>query len=159
MKNDDTNNSFCSPKEVNTATQSCCGTSTNNTTKADCCDPAVATNCCEGQDANCCDKKEAAGCCSPTQASNTKKEGVATIEVVGPGCASCQQLHKIVQYVSPNLGIKNKVVYLSGQEGISRMMELGVMQAPILIVNGKIAMKGYSPSTEKIKEAILEAAQ
>ena len=100
-----------------------------------------------------------ADCCAPTQANVSKKEGVATIEVVGPGCASCKQLHKIVQYVSPSLGIENEVIYLSGQEGISRMMELGVMQAPILVVNGKIAMKGYSPSTEKIKEAILAAVK
>ena len=150
MKKDDKNNSFCNPAEVDDAATSCCGTNTTSATKTDCCD---------GQDASCCDKKEVVDCCSPTQANNTKKEGVVTIEVVGPGCASCQQLHKIVQYVSPKLGIENEVVYLSGQEGISRMMELGVMQAPILVVNGKIAMKGYSPSTEKIKEAILGAVK
>jgi hypothetical protein len=150
MKNDDTNNSFCSPVEVDNAASSCCGTSATTVTKTDCCD---------GQDASCCDKKETAGCCSPAQADTPKKEDMATIEVVGPGCASCQQLHKIVQYVSPSLGIENEVIYLSGQEGISRMMELGVMQAPILVVNGKIAMKGYSPSTEKIKEAILAAVK
>lgn len=150
MKTNDTNNTFCKAAEVDAAANSCCGTSTNSTMKSDCC---------EGQDASCCNKKEVVDCCSPTQANNTKKEGVVTIEVVGPGCASCQQLHKIVQYVSPKLGIENEVVYLSGQEGISRMMELGVMQAPILVVNGKIAMKGYSPSTEKIKEAILEAVK
>ena len=150
MKKDDKNNSFCNPAEVDDAATSCCGTNTTSATKTDCCD---------GQDASCCDKKETSSCCSPAQASDTKKEGAVIIEVVGPGCASCKQLYKIVQYVSPKLGIDNEVVYLSGQEGISRMMELGVMQAPILVVNGKIAMKGYSPSTEKIKEAILAAAK
>ena len=159
MKNDDTNNSFCNPAEVDAVANSCCDTSAGSTTKSACCDSDAMPDCCDGQDSNCCDEKKAAGCCAPTQASTPKKEGVTTIEVVGPGCASCKQLYKIVQYVSPKLGIDNEVVYLSGQEGISRMMELGVMQAPILVVNGKIAMKGYSPSTEKIKEAILAAAK
>lgn len=151
MKNDDTNNSFCNPAEVDAVANSCCGERASSTTKTACCDSDTTTDCC--------DEKQVADCCAPTQANVSKKEGVATIEVVGPGCASCKQLHKIVQYVSPSLGIENEVIYLSGQEGISRMMELGVMQAPILVVNGKIAMKGYSPSTEKIKEAILAAVK
>lgn len=86
------------------------------------------------------------------------KDEVVRIEVVGPGCASCHQLHEVVKKLAPELELKNEVVYLSGQEGMQRMIQLGMMQAPILLVDGKVAMVGYHPSVQKIKNAIIETA-
>lgn len=86
------------------------------------------------------------------------KNEVVRIEVIGPGCASCHQLHEIVKKLAPELELKSEVVYLSGQEGIQRMMQLGMMQAPILLVDSKVAMVGYHPSAQKIKNAIIETA-
>jgi small redox-active disulfide protein 2 len=86
------------------------------------------------------------------------KDEIVRIEIVGPGCASCRQLHEVVKKLAPELGLKNEVVYLSDQEGMQRMMQLGMMQAPILLVDGKVAMVGYHPSAQKIKNAIIETA-
>jgi len=40
-----------------------------------------------------------------------------------------------------------------------RLMELGLMRSPALVVNGKVAMIGYEPSVNSIKDRILEAAK
>jgi small redox-active disulfide protein 2 len=94
-------------------------------------------------------------------AKTVKKETVMKtmkIEVVGTGCATCQQLHKITQLVADDIGPEASVEYITNQDGMKRLMELGLVQSPALVVNGKIAMVGYSPSTQKIKNLILETA-
>ena len=80
------------------------------------------------------------------------------IEVVGTGCATCQQLHEITKLVAAEIGPEVTVTYLANQEGMKRLLELGLMQSPVLVVDGKVAMVGYSPSTQKIKALILENA-
>ncbi|MEO8104749.1 MAG: MTH895/ArsE family thioredoxin-like protein [Candidatus Saccharibacteria bacterium] len=80
------------------------------------------------------------------------------IEVVGTGCATCQQLYKITQQAAADINPKTLVEYKSNQAGMERLLELGLMQSPALVVDGKIAMIGYSPSIQKIKNAILETA-
>lgn len=80
------------------------------------------------------------------------------IEVVGTGCATCQKLHEITERAAADIGPEAKVEYKSNQEGMKRLMELGLMSSPALVVDGKIAMMGYSPSVQKIKNAILETA-
>lgn len=47
--------------------------------------------------------------------------------------------------------------YITGIEGTSKIIELGAMSSPVLAVNNKIAMVGFSPDKEKIKEAINKA--
>ena len=80
------------------------------------------------------------------------------IEVVGTGCATCQRLHEITKQAAADIGPDAEVEYKSNQEGMKRLMELGLMSSPALVVDGKIALMGYSPSVQKIKKAILETA-
>jgi small redox-active disulfide protein 2 len=80
------------------------------------------------------------------------------IEVVGTGCAKCQQLHKTTQKVAAEIDSTAEVTYLTNQDGMKRLLELGLMQSPALVVDGKIAMIGYSPDAQKIKSLILETA-
>lgn len=51
-------------------------------------------------------------------------------------------------------GIKEKVEYLSGAEGMKALIEIGSMSSPVLAVDGKIAMTGFTPDIEKIKKLI-----
>lgn len=122
---------FCAPEEI----AACCAPETNKT--------------------GCCGPRGSAAAEAPAE--NVQAEGIK-IEVVGPGCASCQQLHEIAQRAATEIEQPTSVVYLSGQDGMRRMMELGMMSAPILVVDGKIAMVGYSPSVQKIRNAILDTA-
>jgi small redox-active disulfide protein 2 len=80
------------------------------------------------------------------------------IQVFGSGCSNCKKLHEIVQKVATEMGIKDNVEYVGGPDGIQKIVELGVMGSPVLVVNGKIAMTGFSSDTAKIK-AILKASK
>ncbi len=80
------------------------------------------------------------------------------IEVVGTGCATCQRLHEATKLVAAEIGPEASVDYISNQAGMRRLMELGLMQSPALIVNGNIAMVGYIQGNDKIKSLILENA-
>jgi len=81
------------------------------------------------------------------------------IQVLGSGCPTCKKLYEITQKAVAEMGIKEKVEYVSGQEGIQKIIELGAMSSPALAVNGRIAMVGFSSDTAKIKAAILKAAK
>ena len=52
------------------------------------------------------------------------------------------------------MGLKEKVEYLSGAEGMQALIEIGSMSSPVLAINGNISMTGFSPDIEKIKKAI-----
>ena len=80
------------------------------------------------------------------------------IEVVGTGCVTCLQLYKVTQAAAAEIGDNAEVTYLANQVGMKRLLELGLMQSPALVVDDKIAMVGYHPSVQKIKSLILETA-
>jgi glutaredoxin len=43
------------------------------------------------------------------------------------------------------LGIEEKVEYLTGEEGIQKIVEMGVIQSPVLAIYGKPVMVGFIP--------------
>ncbi|OGG77977.1 hypothetical protein A3B35_02815 [Candidatus Kaiserbacteria bacterium RIFCSPLOWO2_01_FULL_54_24] len=77
-----------------------------------------------------------------------------TIEVIGSGCPTCKKLYEITKQAVAELSLDTKVEYLTGQEGIQRIVEMGVMQSPVLAVNGKPALVGFNSDIEKVKQAI-----
>ena len=81
------------------------------------------------------------------------------IIVYGSGCSTCKKLFEITQKAVAEISRKEKVMYVAGQEGIQKIIELGAMSSPILVVNDKIAMTGFTPDVSKIKTAILKAAK
>lgn len=81
------------------------------------------------------------------------------IEVVGTGCPTCKQLYALTLRAAGRIGDEATVEYVAEAAGMKRLMELGVMRSPVLVVDGKIAMVGYEPSIEGIKGKILEAAR
>lgn len=52
------------------------------------------------------------------------------------------------------MGLDAKVEYITGSEGMKKIIELGVMSSPVLAVNDQVAMVGFTPDIEKIKEKI-----
>ena len=81
------------------------------------------------------------------------------ITVIGSGCPTCKKLYEITQKAVSEMGSKDKVEYVSGEQGIQRIIEMGAMSSPILVVDDKIAMTGFTPDTGKIKAAILKATK
>ncbi|PJB87970.1 hypothetical protein CO083_04260, partial [Candidatus Roizmanbacteria bacterium CG_4_9_14_0_8_um_filter_34_12] len=63
-------------------------------------------------------------------------------------------LYEIVQKAVSEMGLKEKVEYLSGSEGMQALIEKGVMSSPALVVDDKVVLTGFTPDIEKIKSLI-----
>ena len=76
------------------------------------------------------------------------------IQVLGSGCANCKKLHEIASEIIQDLRLDVTVDYITN---VSKIVELGIMQSPVLTVNGKPVMVGFVPNKEKIQNAIVKA--
>lgn len=81
------------------------------------------------------------------------------IQVLGSGCPTCKKLYEAVQKIAIDLGDNTKVEYMTGTEGMKKIIEMNQMSSPVLVVNGKVAMVGFIPDTQKIKQKILNALE
>ncbi|MBU1110171.1 thioredoxin family protein [Patescibacteria group bacterium] len=79
------------------------------------------------------------------------------IQVLGSGCPTCKKLYELTKQAVQEAGFKEQVEYLTGQKGIQKMIELGVMSSPALVIDGKPVMTGLADDIEKIKRHILQA--
>ena len=73
------------------------------------------------------------------------------IQVLGSGCPTCKKLYEITKKAVAEAGIKAEVEYSTD---IQKLVEMNVMQSPVLAIDGKPVFTGYVPDMEKIKEAI-----
>jgi small redox-active disulfide protein 2 len=73
------------------------------------------------------------------------------IQVLGSGCPTCQKLHQVVLKAAKELGLEKEVEYLSGSDGVAKIIELGAMSSPVLVVDDRIVMTGFNGDLEKIK--------
>lgn len=77
-----------------------------------------------------------------------------TIQVLGSGCATCKNLYEMTKKAVDELGTNDTVEYITGADGMQKIIELGVVSSPVLTVNGKVAMVGFVPDMNKIKDKI-----
>lgn len=76
------------------------------------------------------------------------------IQVLGSGCATCKNLYEITKKAVNEMKLEAEVEYVTGNEGMQKIIELGAMSSPVLAVNDHIAMTGFTPDLEIIKEKI-----
>jgi small redox-active disulfide protein 2 len=76
------------------------------------------------------------------------------IEVLGPGCARCKETYRVVQHVVEKEQLPFDVEKV---ESIERMVELGLMATPGVVIDGKIVVYGRIPKADEIR-AILSKA-
>ncbi len=76
---------------------------------------------------------------------------VRTIEVLGPGCARCKETFRVVQHVVDSAGLACSVVK---NESIQRMIELGVMATPAVVIDGGVVISGRIPKADEVKELL-----
>lgn len=79
------------------------------------------------------------------------------IQVLGSGCPTCKKLNDMTVQAVKELGLTDNVEYLTGDKGTSKIIELGIMSSPVLVVNDKPIMVGFTPDIEKVKELIQRA--
>lgn len=73
------------------------------------------------------------------------------IQVFGPGCPSCHKLYELTKQALQELNMKDEVEYI---KDVTKLIEMRIMQAPVLAINNKPVMIGFVPNIEKIKELI-----
>ncbi len=81
------------------------------------------------------------------------------IQVLGSGCPTCKKLLGLTEKAVQELNINGKVEYLTGKKGVERITELGIMSAPVLVINNEPVLTGLPDDVEKIKELIQEAEE
>jgi small redox-active disulfide protein 2 len=72
------------------------------------------------------------------------------IKVIGSGCPTCKNLFELTKQAVSELQINSTVEYSTE---VSEIIKMGIMQSPVLSVDGKPAMIG-SGSLQKIKESL-----
>jgi small redox-active disulfide protein 2 len=75
------------------------------------------------------------------------------IQVLGSGCPTCKKLFETTKQAVNELGLKTEVEYITD---IQKIVQMGVMSAPVLAIDGKPIIAGYLPDVKKIKETIKE---
>ena len=80
------------------------------------------------------------------------------IQVLGSGCPTCKKLYELTQKAVEELGLKESIEYVTGAEGIQKIIQMGMMNSPVLAINGKPVMTGFVSDIQKIKDLILKEA-
>jgi glutaredoxin len=76
---------------------------------------------------------------------------IASIEVIGSGCGNCKKLHELAVAAANELNLGVEVGY---SDDIQKALAMGVMQFPVLAVNGQAVLTGPVSDMDKIKTAI-----
>lgn len=76
------------------------------------------------------------------------------IQVLGSGCPTCKELYELTQQAVKELNLHEEVDYVTD---ISKIIEMGLMQSPVLAIDGKPIAVGFIPDLEKIKNLLKEA--
>lgn len=74
------------------------------------------------------------------------------IEVLGSGCPSCHKLFELTKRAAKELNLREEVEYVTD---IQKIIAMGVMQMPVLAIDGKPVMTGATEDVEKIKRIIV----
>jgi small redox-active disulfide protein 2 len=77
-----------------------------------------------------------------------------TIQVLGSGCPTCLKLYEITQKAVAELGLEMTVDYITE---VQKILDMGLMSSPVLAINGKPAMVGFTPDVDKIKKIIQDS--
>jgi small redox-active disulfide protein 2 len=69
------------------------------------------------------------------------------IEVLGPGCAKCQHVEKVVREVVDASGIAADVRHVTDYAEIARR---GILSTPGLVIDGQVVLAGRVPTREQV---------
>lgn len=73
------------------------------------------------------------------------------IQVLGSGCATCKKLYELTKEAVSQLNLSSEVEYITD---VTKIIEMGIMSSPVLVVDGKAVMVGFLPDIKKIKELL-----
>jgi len=76
---------------------------------------------------------------------------VSAIEVLGPGCPRCHETHRVVRHVVDEAKLD---CIVRKDESVERMIELGVLRTPAVVVDGTVVLSGRIPSSEDVRKLL-----
>ncbi len=76
---------------------------------------------------------------------------IRQIEVLGPGCSRCEQTYKIVQQIVSESGLD---IAVSKDTNVDRMVEMGILATPAIIVDGELKLAGQVPKPEFLRHLL-----
>ncbi len=75
------------------------------------------------------------------------------IQVLGSGCSTCKKLFETTKAVVNDLKMKTEVEYITD---VAKMIEIGVLTSPVLVIDGKPVLTGKGHGREDIKKALID---
>ncbi|OGL87654.1 redox-active disulfide protein 2 [Candidatus Uhrbacteria bacterium RIFCSPLOWO2_02_FULL_49_11] len=76
------------------------------------------------------------------------------IQVIGTGCPTCKTLLERTKEAVKLLGVSAEIEYITDVE---RIVAMGIMHSPVLVIDEKPVLVGSLPSIDKIKDLIQQA--
>lgn len=73
------------------------------------------------------------------------------IQILGTGCAKCKKLAEVAEMAAKETNVD---YMLEKVTDITKIIELGVMTTPALLVDGKLKISGRVPSVEEVKKIL-----
>ena len=70
------------------------------------------------------------------------------LQLLGTGCAKCNALTQATERAAQTLGLPYELEEVTD---LNRIMSLGVVMTPALVVDGKVKVSGKVPSVDEIK--------
>jgi small redox-active disulfide protein 2 len=70
------------------------------------------------------------------------------IKILGPGCAKCHQVEKLVKEAVAETGVDAKIEHVTD---FKKIAEYGIFSTPSVVVDGKVKSVGKIPKKEEIK--------
>ena len=71
------------------------------------------------------------------------------IQIAGTGCAKCKKMAEVAEVAAQQI---NADYELEKVTDITKIIELGILTTPALLVNGKLRCSGRVPSVEEVKK-------
>ena len=71
------------------------------------------------------------------------------IQVLGPGCAKCEEAKKLVEKTLQETGIKADVEKVSD---LKEFMRLGVLSTPAIVIDGIVKCTGRVPTASELHQ-------
>lgn len=71
-----------------------------------------------------------------------------TIQILGTGCAKCNQLTEASKAAADELGLDYEIEKITD---MMRFADFGVMMTPALVVDGTVKVAGKVPAHEELK--------
>ena len=76
------------------------------------------------------------------------------IKILGPGCARCHQLEKIVKEAVKELALDATVEEV---KDIKKFIDYNVMMTPGLVINEQVVSSGKTPTKVEVTQLIINA--